>query len=72
MLSQLTLIKLLVLLCLFKTISNTVIRRRQTKPIPVCVGGFTVKPDGVTICNKDASGALRNSNEVFIIADKEI
>jgi hypothetical protein len=66
MLFQFILIKLLVLQCLFYKISSTTLQKRQsTNTIPVCVGGFVVQENGVTVCNKDASGALRYSHEVF-------
>jgi hypothetical protein len=35
------------------------------KEIPVCIGGFSLASNGITICNKDSSGVARRANEVI-------
>ena len=46
-------------------LSNDKLKRDSLpSPVPVCVGGFSVGTNGITTCNKDASGQSRQANEV--------
>lgn len=58
------LISFLILQSLLSKLNSSVIHKRSSNPIPVCINGFTVRGDGITYCNKDASGILRVANEV--------
>ena len=40
--------------------------------IPVCIGGFSLASNGITICNKDSSGVARRANEVIIMIENII
>lgn len=40
------------------------IAKRDASQVAVCIYGFSISSNGLTVCNQDASGQSRQANEV--------